>query len=121
MNEMKSSAPTHPSKVANLIDQNLDKMAVILEDVAGRIATVGANGDLPANFASTAIKQIESANDRMRSVDGERIIAQSKDAIERHPAATTIIAAAIGAAVAQIALFTVRRERQGQQPSNSNR
>jgi hypothetical protein len=121
MSDIRSSFVTQPSKVVNFVDHNLNRMTAVLDDVAGRIASVESNGDLPAHFASSAIKQVQSLNDRIQSVDGETIVAHSKDAIERHPAATTIIAAVIGAAVAQIAILTVRRERQEQpQPNQPN-
>lgn len=111
MNTQAMATSAKPSKMANLIDENLTKIAATLEDVADRVARVSAQGDVPANFASTAVKQIETLNGRVRSVDGERIVARSKDTIERHPAALTIIGAIAGAVIAQVAVVAVRNER----------
>jgi hypothetical protein len=111
LNSIESPRPNRPSKAVELIDQNLAKAAATLDDIADRIARAGADGDAPMNFTSSAVKQIEALNDRLQSVDGDRIVERSKETIERHPTALTIAAAVIGATIAQVAVMAVRNER----------
>jgi hypothetical protein len=89
----------------------LTKFSATLEDLSDHINSVGTNGDVPANLTSAVVRQIESLKDRVQSMDGEQIVAQSKDAVERHPAGFTILAAITGAVVAQVVVLAVGNER----------
>jgi hypothetical protein len=111
MSETDSRVAAQTSKAVDLIDRNLTKFSATLEDLSDRITTVGTNGDVPANLTSAVVRQIESLKDRVQSIDGEKIVAQSKDAVERHPAGFTILAAITGAVVAQVVIFAVGNER----------
>jgi hypothetical protein len=112
MNDIETPNRTKPSKAVDLIDQNLAKVAATLEDIADRVARAGADGDVPANFTSSAVKQIESLNGRLQSIDGEKLVTRSKETIGRHPTALTIVGAIAGAVIAQVAILAVRNERQ---------
>jgi hypothetical protein len=111
MNDIDKPSSARPSKVADIIDQNLDQAGATLDDIADRIARAGADGDIPVNFTSSAVKQIEALNVRLQSLDGAQLVERSKETINRHPAALTIAGAIVGAVIAQVAVIAVRNER----------
>lgn len=111
MNETETPGATNSSKTIDLIDRNLARLGSTLEGIADRVARAGTEGVVPANFTSSAVKQIESLNGRVQSLDGERLVARSKETIDRYPAALTMIGAIAGAVLAQIAVVAVRNER----------
>lgn len=111
MNEIETLAAPTSSKTAQLIDRNLTKLTATLEGISDGVARAGAEGDVPPKFANMAVKQIESLSGRIQLIDGERIIARSKDTVGRHPVALTVVGAVFGIVVAQLAVAGVRSER----------
>lgn len=112
MNTLESPVAHKPSIAVGLIDQNLAKLAAMLEDVSEGIAAIGSNGYIPTNLTDVAIKQIASLNRYVQSIDGESIVESSRNTIVRHPGAVTLNAAVTGAVIAQMAVLALRNGRQ---------
>jgi len=111
MNETETPGKTNSSRTIHLIDRNLARLGSTLEGIADRVARAGAEGVVPANFTSSAVKQIESLNGRVQSPEGERLVARSKETHDRTPAALPKLGATSGAVLAQIAVVAIRNER----------